>query len=222
MKDRLDFIEITPNSGKQAKQLVVMLHGYGANCHDLVSLSTDFANILPDAHFIFVNAPEQCELGDFHECYQWFSLQSMDLNVVVPQIREAHGLLDNFIDEQLQRLNLQSKDLLLCGFSQGAMMSMYNAIRRVDEIGGVLAYSGKFIVDDSIDNEFANRPKICWVHGDSDQVVPFESMMEAEEICEHLAIPLETHKIVGQPHCISVEGLEIGIRFLETVFRTKS
>lgn len=213
----LDFIEISPDSGKKAKQLVIMLHGYGASCRDLVSLSADFANTLPNAHFLFANAPKQCELGNFADCYQWFSLQSTELDIVIPQIRESYVKLNNFIKEQLERLELDYKDLVLCGFSQGAMMSMYAAVRQSKEIGGVLAYSGKFIVDDSIDEEFCSRPKFCLVHGDADQVVPFESMLEAEEICEHLNIPIETHRISGQTHCISIQGLEIGKRFLKDV-----
>lgn len=213
----LSFIEISPNSGKQAEQLVIMLHGYGASCRDLVSLSADFSNTLPDAHFLFVNAPEQCELGNFADCYQWFSLQSQDLDVVIPQIRKSYTKLDIFIKEQLERFELEYKDLVLCGFSQGAMMSMYAAVRQPEEIGGVLAYSGKFIVDDSIDEEFWSRPRFCLVHGDADQVVPFESMLEAEEICGHLSIPVETHRIAGHSHGINIQGLEIGKRFLENV-----
>jgi len=44
-------------SGGKPKQLVVMLHGVGADGHDLIDLAPYFARALPDAEFVSPDAP---------------------------------------------------------------------------------------------------------------------------------------------------------------------
>ena len=64
---------------RQIKKLMIFLHGYGTDMYDLFGLRNNFIDILPDTHFISVNAPFKCEFGDG---YQWFSLKSMDMNYI--------------------------------------------------------------------------------------------------------------------------------------------
>ena len=57
-----------PSAGGLAKQLVIMLHGYGADGADLIGLASFFAPSLPHAEFVAPNAPEPGEMGFG---YQW-------------------------------------------------------------------------------------------------------------------------------------------------------
>jgi phospholipase/carboxylesterase len=62
-----------PLSGGKAKQLIVLLHGYGSNGDDLISLAPFFAQALPDAEFLSPNAPFPCEIAPFG--FQWFGFE---------------------------------------------------------------------------------------------------------------------------------------------------
>ena len=45
---------------RTAEQLVVFLHGYGANGNDLIAIGQQWRNLLPGAAFVAPNAPEPC------------------------------------------------------------------------------------------------------------------------------------------------------------------
>src|SRR5450759_4576402 len=56
---KLDGPRIEPRSGK-ARQLVVFLHGYGADGNDLIEIGRAWAGLLPDAAFVSPHAPNRC------------------------------------------------------------------------------------------------------------------------------------------------------------------
>ena len=59
----LDGPEEPPASGAAAKQLVILLHGLGADGNDLIALAPHLAQNLPDAHFIAPEAPFPCDMA---------------------------------------------------------------------------------------------------------------------------------------------------------------
>ena len=69
-----------PAAGGPPRQLVVFLHGYGADGNDLIGLAPFFGQALPHAEFVSPNAPERrCGLG---RGYQWFGLSNLDPELV--------------------------------------------------------------------------------------------------------------------------------------------
>ena len=68
----LDGPEEPPASSAAAKQLVILLHGLGADGNDLIALAPHLARTLPDAHFIAPDAPFPCDMAPYGR--QWFSL----------------------------------------------------------------------------------------------------------------------------------------------------
>ena len=59
MTDTITGPRLAPRSGA-AKQLVVFLHGYGADGKDLIEIGKQWQRILPEACFVAPNAPERC------------------------------------------------------------------------------------------------------------------------------------------------------------------
>jgi phospholipase/carboxylesterase len=216
MKDKpqeLQFFEKPPLSAKKPKKLIVFLHGYGSSGEDLIALARDFGHDVPDAHFVSPNAPFALE-GSFFGGYQWFSLINRDPKIIYPQILEANYILDAFLDSQLKRFNLIYSDLILVGFSQGAMMANYSALRNPVKNYGVISYSGRLILPTWLGENVASKPKICLIHGKDDDVVPFDCFLEAEKILKKEQIPFESHALEGLGHGIDHHGLRIGKQFL--------
>ncbi|MCC7259787.1 MAG: dienelactone hydrolase family protein [Alphaproteobacteria bacterium] len=208
--------EQPPASGGKAKQLVILLHGLGADGNDLIGLAPDFAGALPDAHFISPNAPVPCDMAPFG--HQWFSLRDPNPARWLDGVKLATPILNDFIDAQLEAHGLADGDMALAGFSQGTMMALYTALRRPRACAGVLGYSGALIAPELLATELKSRPAVCLVHGAADQVVPFSCMPAAESALAALDVPVEAHARPGLPHGIDGEGIAIGKAFLKRIF----
>lgn len=206
------------------KYLVVFLHGYGANGENLIALSHEFGHVLPDAHFISPNAIEPWE-GGFPNAYQWFSLsqgfERKSMALMAADIIRANKVLEEFIDSQLARFNLKPQNLFIVGFSQGAMMSMYQGFTKKEKPAGVIAFSGKLVLPEMLGSKTIHKPEICLIHGKSDSVVPFENFLEAEKLLKQNEIPFESHAVANLDHSIDIHGIRSAQAFVKKITNKK-
>ena len=114
---RLDGPRLPPAAGGAARQLVVFLHGYGADGNDLIGLGREWARLLPHAAFVSPHAPEACGMAPMGR--QWFNLTFRDPGEMTRGVAQAGPVLDAFLAAELERLRLPSSALGLVGFSQG-------------------------------------------------------------------------------------------------------
>jgi phospholipase/carboxylesterase len=203
---------------KSPKYLVIFLHGYGANGENLISLSHEFIHVLPEAYFISPNAIEAWE-GGFPNAYQWFSLYSggerTSLVEISHHIKNSNKILQNFINAQLQRFNLSWEKLFLVGFSQGAMMAMYQGLIASQKPMGIISYSGKLVFPEMLGEKVLSHPEICLIHGEQDSVLPFENFLEAKKILTEKNINFESHAIPHLDHSIDHHGVRAGRDFIK-------
>lgn len=205
-----------PASESTPKQVVILLHGLGSNGQDLISLAPYYAQVLPDAVFVSPDAPYPCDMAPIG--YQWFSLQDRSPDKILAGIQDAAPRLDAFIDKQLEHYGLEDKDLVLVGFSQGTMMSLYAGPRRKERIAGVLGYSGALIWEDDTDMASLQKPPIMLIHGDADDVVPVQASYQAKETLEAAGFDVETHVTSGLMHGIDEAGIRNGQAFFRRIF----
>ena len=201
-----------PASGGKAKQLVVLLHGYGSNGDDLIGLAPFFAQALPDAEFLSPNAPIPCEMSAFG--FQWFGFEDRTPEIIYGGAQLAGQILDHFLDTELAKRGMAARDLALVGFSQGTMMSLHVGLRRAQPVGGILGFSGRLIGAAALAGEIRARPPVFLVHGTADQVVPFGALAEAENALKALGVPVETESRPGLVHSIDQVGAQKGALFL--------
>jgi len=200
-----------PRSGT-AKQLILLLHGWGADGANLIDLGDVMADALPDAHFIAPNGPEVCEVNPCG--YQWFPLMDRNPAHLLSGTRRAAEMLDAFIDAKLKELGLNASALALTGFSQGTMLALHAALRRTPQLACVVGFSGALIGADLLASEIAARPPVCLIHGKLDEVVPYASMARAESALKAAGVPVETHTRPMIAHSIDMEGINTATRFL--------
>jgi phospholipase/carboxylesterase len=205
---------------KSPKFLVIFLHGYGANGENFIELANEFQPIIPDAYFIAPNAIEPWE-GGFPNSYQWFSLyagvERKALDVLAPKIKIANQILLKFIEEQLQRFNLSYENLILVGFSQGSMMSIYQGLIMSKKIAGIISFSGKVLEPQSVGDEIISKPNICLIHGTHDSVLPFTNFHEAQQILKKYEVPFEAHAINNLDHTIDIRAVRIAQNFIKKI-----
>jgi phospholipase/carboxylesterase len=210
----------SPKAGGPPRQLVILLHGVGADGNDLITLSQTMGEVLPHARFVAPDAPEPCDMAPMG--YQWFSLQDRNPATMLAGIRRSTPLLNAFIDAELARDGLDDAKLALLGFSQGTMMSLYAAPRRPKPMAGVLGYSGALLGGDTLAAEAVSRPPICLVHGDTDPVVPIQALHAAVIQLEAAGFAVESTVRPGLPHGIDPEGMANGAAFLTKVLGERS
>ena len=212
----LDGPRLEPRSGK-ARQLVVFLHGYGADGNDLIEIGRAWAGLLPDAAFISPHAPRPC--GQAPMGREWFPLTFRDPDERWTGVNAAAPQLNAFLDAELTRRNLPNSALALVGFSQGTMMALHVGLRRAESPAAIVGYSGMLVIPEEIDpdkfaGEIVSRPPVLLVHGDQDQLIPVQALMHAAQGLAALEVPVEWHISPGVAHGIDQEGLRQGGEFL--------
>jgi phospholipase/carboxylesterase len=204
-----------PRSGKRPSRLVILLHGLGADGHDLIGLAPYWAPLLPEAEFLSPNAPFPCDMAPYG--YQWFSSQDRSQEARLAGVRAAAPILDAFIDEALAERGLKERDLALVGFSQGTMMALFVGLRREGAAAGILGFSGRLIAPELLSSELRSRPPVLLVHGTEDPLVPYHSLAEAKAALDGLGVAAETLTCPGIGHSIDEAGLRRGGAFLQQV-----
>jgi phospholipase/carboxylesterase len=212
----LDGPRSAPASGGPARQLVILLHGLGADGNDLIAMAPLIGQILPDAAFAAPDAPEPCDMAPMGR--QWFSLRDLSPDAVLRGVRDAAPRLDAFIDEERSRLGLDDDRVALVGFSQGTMMALHCGLRRAKSLAGIAGFSGLLAGAEALAAEIASRPPVLLVHGEADEVVPFGAMAVARSALEAAGVRVHAHPRPGLGHSIDQRGLGMGIGFLKSVF----
>jgi phospholipase/carboxylesterase len=212
----LDGPRVAPRSGT-AKQLVVFLHGYGADGNDLIDIGRAWAGLLPDAAFVSPHAPRPC--GQAPMGREWFPLTFRDPGEHWAGVNMAAPALNAFLDAELKRLGLPPSALALVGFSQGTMMALHVGLRRPVPPATIVGYSGMLALPENIDPtsfaaEIKSRPPVLLLHGDQDPLIPVQALFEAAQNLAALDVPTEWHISPGVGHGIDQEGLRQGGEFL--------
>lgn len=220
MTPSIDGPRLKPLSGR-VKQLVVILHGFGANGDDLIEIGRQWQPHLPDAYFVSPHAHEPCPGAPGGR--QWFALTDRNPHERITGADAARSVLDAFIDAELASQQLTDAQLAVVGFSQGAMLSLHAGLRRAQAPAGILAYSGMLVGPEQLHEAKARDatgapPPILLVHGARDEVVPVQSLFAAGNQLADAGIPAQWHLAMQLGHGIDPEGIRQGACFLARSF----
>lgn len=191
---------VPPAEGGPPAQLIVLLHGVGADGNDLIGLTPALARRLPRAAFVAPDGPEPCDMATFGR--QWFSLRDRRPEALWLGVQAALPLLDAFLDAELERHRLADHQLALLGFSQGTMTALHVAPRRPRSVAAVLGYSGALLGGERLPEEAVSRPPVFLVHGDADEVVPVQALPAAVAALQAAEVPVQWSIRPGLGHGI--------------------
>lgn len=217
---KLDGPFIAPQSGK-ARQLVVILHGYGDSGQGILGLGHEWMSDLPDAAFVAPNGVAPCEA--FAGGYQWFSIRAAEAittraldrkELIAPPTEALHA----YIDAQLQKWGVDETHMVVVGFSQGAMMAMYAMPRRSKPCAGVIAYSGLLSDPAGLKAESISKMPVLAIHGALDDVVIPSCLDEVETGFADAGFDVETVLRPSLAHSIDQFGLIRGLQFMQEQF----
>jgi len=218
----LDGPRLEAKSGK-AKNVVVFLHGYGADGNDLIEIGRAWQDQLPDTAFVSPHAPRIC--GQSPTGREWFALTFRDPTERWRGVQEAAPALNGFLDAELTRRQLPPSAYALVGFSQGTMMSLQVGLRRAGAPKAIVGYSGMLVTPlEEKDVEVfikgvTAKPPVLLIHGDQDPLIPVQAVLQAAQGLAAMDVPTEWHISPGVGHGIDDEGLRQGGEFLARAFK---
>jgi phospholipase/carboxylesterase len=205
-----------PLSG-ETRSAVIFLHGYGANGADLMGLADPLAEHMPDTLFLAPDAPEDCAGAPMG--FQWFPIPWIDGS---SEEQASQGLalaaadLNAFLDGVMVDEDLLPEQVMLLGFSQGTMMALHVAPRREDPVAGVVAFSGRLLEPELLEDEVVSRPPVLLIHGDADEVVPIDSLPKAAQTLQDAGwSEVYAHVMKGTGHGIAPDGLSVALAFMQ-------
>ncbi|MGC1586719.1 MAG: dienelactone hydrolase family protein [Rhodomicrobium sp.] len=217
MTAQLDGPRLAPVSGGAPRQLVIFLHGYGADGNDLIGLGREWARLLPDAAFVSPNAPETLP-GGFFGGRQWFGLETRSEREWEEGVRRAQPVLEAFIVAEAARLKLPMSAVALVGFSQGTMMALQTGLRLSEPPAAIVGFSGHLAGAAWLASELKCKPPVLLIHGADDDVIPVASIHHARMALAAAEVPVEWHIRPGLGHGIDPEGLKAAGLFLRAAF----
>ena len=208
----LDSTIIKPEEDKEIKNAIILLHGYGGDGKDISMLSLNWKRHLPNTIFICPNGHEQCPINPTG--YQWFDLTKENPDYILEQSIKAEKKLVQFVDEVKNEYKLKNDKICLSGFSQGCMMSINLGLTSDQKFSCIIGFSGKIINQEDLKLRKKNSTNVLLIHGDSDQVVSPNFLLEAKDFFIRNNIEIKTHLIKNCDHHIPIEASSIALNYI--------
>ena len=216
MSYSLNTIILEPLSKLKPRNAVILCHGYGGDGKDISILANYWRTHLPETIFICPDAHEKCAASPTG--FQWFDLMDQTPEQILSKSLVAEIKLNKLIDDVKKKHNLLANQIVIGGFSQGCMISLQTGIKRKDSINSIIGYSGKIINVEHLEKNIASRPNIILMHGDIDQIVTIDGLLEAKEFFNKNNYKIETKIFKNCEHRIPTEGSSLGLQFIKKHF----
>ncbi len=213
MSYSLNTIILEPLSKGKPKNAVILCHGYGGDGKDISILANYWKTFLPDTIFICPDAPQKCDASP--SGFQWFDLMDQTPEQILSKSLIAEMKLNKLIDEVKEKNNLSANQIAIAGFSQGCMISLQTGIKRKDKINSIIGYSGRIIDTNHLAKNIYSRPNIILMHGDIDQIVTVDGLLEAKNFFIENNYPITTQIFKDCEHRIPTEGSSLGLQFIK-------
>ena len=194
-----------PQDLTSPQKVVLMLHGYGASGNYMIQIAPKIH--APNTLFLAPNAPYLNETG-----YQWFEVDhSFNTDTVKTGLTQVRPIVLQMIDSIQRDYKIEYEDIILLGFSQGAMLTL-DIITHHPELRKAIAISGAFFPFENIN---AKSKDILLIHGTNDETVSFQYSVDGEKQLKELGAHVTFKMIPGLDHHINQEGIDTVIEFLK-------
>jgi phospholipase/carboxylesterase len=194
--------------GKDARTpALFMLHGYGSNERDLKSLAKTIA---PDFAVFSLRAP--LSTSQVHGGFCWFQLEFLPekkFRYDYSEVVRSRKLVLEFIRQTCKTHRLDTSDIYLLGFSQGAMMCYDIALSEPGLIRGVLALSGGIMEETQKIKLLpaVKSQKFFIAHGRNDDIVSFAESARAALFLKEAGVRHIEVRAYDAPHTITQQEI---------------
>lgn len=206
----IETIEV--ETGANPTGSVIWLHGLGADGHDFEPVVPQLATKRERAlRFVFPNAPTRpVTINGGYVMRAWYDIVGIDRNSAQdePGIRASAAIVHALIKRENER-GIATNRIVLAGFSQGGVMSLFTGTRYPQKLAGIAALSCYLVLAGSLESErsAANQSTpIFLAHGRMDNVVHPQLGEDARQLLEKSGYTVEWHAY-PMPHAVSPEEI---------------
>lgn len=149
---------------------MILVHGRGADAEDIMGLAdaADTSNFL-------IAAPA----APMNTWYPYSFLAPIQQNE--PYLSESLNIINSLFSE-FEKRGIPAEKIILAGFSQGACLSLEYALRNPKKYGGLAAFSGALISDETRDNAHFDNTRIFLGCSEKDPHIPRDKVDITEKI----------------------------------------
>jgi len=194
----------------EAKNVIIALHGFGDTAANFAHIADEFN--LNDVLWLFVQGPKPVPMGI--DGAQWFSLFSDPKEEIV----QSENAIYELVETVMEYTNLPSEKIFMLGFSQGAGMALYYALKSHKKLAGIISLSGLLMRQSEtipILQKNTPLPPIFLAHGMQDQVIFPATFFEIKNVLAMNSTVKVTAKTYKMGHNISQEEMNDVKRFVE-------
>jgi len=193
-------------SGPGPHPTILTLHGRGANAFDLLGLAPYLCN----GKFLMIcpQGPLETPIGPGAFGYAWYPM-SMGGPPDIGAILSSHNKLQVFLDECLACYPIDTKKLVVLGFSQGGVMAYSLALSNPERFAALAVLSSwlpKELMPELAIKEAVQSLPTLVQHGTQDQMIEVQRARDSVEQLRALRIPL-TYREYDMGHEISGKSL---------------
>tara|TARA_B100000131_G_scaffold202833_1_gene194802 strand:- start:506 stop:1165 length:660 start_codon:yes stop_codon:yes gene_type:complete len=215
----LNTIIIKPESNIEINSAVILLHGYGGDGKDISTLTLNWKRFLKNTVFLCPDGHEVCKINP--SGFQWFDLSNENFEYTLEQVKIAELKINQYIEEVKRKYNLKNSQISISGFSQGCMMSLNVGLTNNEKFNSIVGFSGKIIDKKYLSSRIKSITNILLIHGDSDEIVPASSLLDAKDFFLRNKVNIETLMIENCGHHIPIEASSAALNFFKKNFKIK-
>ena len=204
---------IKPEDNYEVKNAIILLHGYGGDGKDISLITYNWKRFLKNTIFLCPDAHQQCLINP--SGYQWFDLSRDDPKYILEESLKAEEKVNEFVKEVQKKYNLDKSNICISGFSQGCMMSINVGLCSNEKFNSIIGFSGKIIDKKNLSLRIKSKTNILLIHGDSDQVVPPSSLLDAKDFFLRHKINIFTKMLQNCDHHIPIEASSLALDFIK-------
>lgn len=167
---------------------IILFHGFGADATDLASLK-DHVQIGQPVNWLFPNGPLSVPIGPGFTGRAWWTIKMADLQSGIDWSQARPDGIDQAVQlvfKMISSMKFQWKDLIIGGFSQGAMLATEVFLKAPETPAGLICLSGTML-SQAFWSELAPNRKgstIFMSHGEADQVLPHKGSIILQKFFE--------------------------------------
>jgi phospholipase/carboxylesterase len=195
----LGFQGIDPASGKAPKQLVIFFHGYTQKGQAMKPMAEALAKRLPDAAFIFNDAPLDAGPGK-----SWYVMRGED-----PQSTKAGAkdLAVKTVKTASEGLKVKPDHIVVVGFSQGGGMAFDAGACSSPDVKAIVSLAG--VLETTCEKEAKGKPaKVLIVRNDNDPTVKIDRIQAFQDALKSAGYDSKLETVSGTTHFPAEDGIK--------------
>jgi phospholipase/carboxylesterase len=186
-------------TGPNPTTTIIILHGLGADGHDFVPIAQELdLSPLGSVRYIFPHAPSiPVTLNAGYVMPAWYDIFGTEgaQREDEPGLRRSQAQVEELIARERSR-GIDSRRIVLAGFSQGCAMTLMTGLRAAERLGGLVGLSGYLPLAAKVAAERASANAdvpIFLAHGRMDPMIPMARATASRDALVALGHAVEWH-----------------------------